>query len=118
MRIFFLLIAFLIFNFSYAQPNWLFLKEKKPKYVGPQWIQKNKASIDIAEGVFVNWNAGGTNSISGRVDLKSSLNSSEEGLSKVKSVASSTEIKFSTNASCSMSSGCTASPSGLILEIK
>jgi hypothetical protein len=74
MRFFFLLVACLIFNFSYAQPNWLFLKEKKPKYVGPQWIQKNKASIDIAEGVFVNWNAGGTNSISGRVDLKSTLN--------------------------------------------
>lgn len=74
MRIFFLLVAYLFFNSTYAQPNWLFLKEKKPKYIGPQWIQENKASIDLTEGVFVNWNAGGTNSISGIVDFKSILN--------------------------------------------
>lgn len=40
----------------------------------PKWIQNNKASLDISEVTFVNWNAGGSNSISGLFGLKSSLN--------------------------------------------
>ncbi|MEC3907530.1 DUF3078 domain-containing protein [Tamlana sp. 2201CG12-4] len=74
MRTFVLLLLCFIFNFSYAQPDWLFLKEKEKKYVGPQWTQENKAALDLSEAVFVNWNAGGSNSISGLVDLKSLYN--------------------------------------------
>lgn len=39
-----------------------------------KWVQKNRASIDISEVTFVNWNAGGSNSISGLLGLKSTLN--------------------------------------------
>lgn len=40
----------------------------------PKWAQSNKASIDISEVTFVNWNAGGSNSISGLLGLTSTLN--------------------------------------------
>lgn len=56
------LTAFLI-QTTLAQPDSLFIKEKKV-YDGPQWKQKQKASIDISQVSFTNWNAGGTNSIS------------------------------------------------------
>lgn len=45
-----------------------------------KWVQKNKASLDISEVTFVNWNAGGTNSISGLLGLDSSLNYDQENL--------------------------------------
>jgi hypothetical protein len=64
----------LFFNLSFAQPDSLFIKEDPLKYTGPQWTQKNKASFDLSEVAFVNWNAGGTNSISGLLGLKSKLN--------------------------------------------
>ncbi|MEO5788262.1 MAG: DUF3078 domain-containing protein [Gelidibacter sp.] len=40
----------------------------------PKWIQNNKASLDVSEVTFVNWNAGGSNSISGLMGFRSSLN--------------------------------------------
>lgn len=40
----------------------------------PKWVQKNRASVDISEVTFVNWNAGGSNSISALLGLNSSLN--------------------------------------------
>lgn len=40
----------------------------------PKWIQKNRVSLDISEVTFVNWNSGGSNSISGLLGLNSSLN--------------------------------------------
>ncbi len=36
-----------------------------PKAVTPHWDKKNSVGFDISENTFVNWNAGGTNSISG-----------------------------------------------------
>ncbi|MCF7561481.1 DUF3078 domain-containing protein [Sabulilitoribacter multivorans] len=57
-----------------AQPDSLFLKKEKKPYQGPQWVQKNKASIDLNEVAFFNWNSGGTNSISALIGLRSSLN--------------------------------------------
>lgn len=39
-----------------------------------KWIQKNRVSLDISEVTFVNWNSGGSNSISGLLGLNSSLN--------------------------------------------
>jgi hypothetical protein len=64
----------LFFNLSFAQPDSLFIKEKKQKYTGPQWIQKNKGTVDINQVSFTNWNAGGSSSISGLLGLISSIN--------------------------------------------
>ena len=63
----------LCFQFITAQPYNLFLKAKKEKYDGPQWTQKNKASIDLSQVSFTNWNSGGVNSISGLLGLESYL---------------------------------------------
>ena len=69
-----LLILFcLCFKYNHAQPDSLFIKEKQPKYTGPQWVQKNTATFDLSQVAFVNWNAGGSNSISGLLDVKSKL---------------------------------------------
>ncbi|MCK0123483.1 DUF3078 domain-containing protein [Gelidibacter sp. F2691] len=40
----------------------------------PKWVQKNKATVDISEVTFVNWNSGGSNSISALLGLNSNLN--------------------------------------------
>lgn len=74
MKIFVLLVFSFFCVSSFGQPNWLFIKEKKDEYTGPQWIYENKAAFLINEAVFINWNAGGTNSISGILDLKSNIN--------------------------------------------
>ena len=61
------LLEVLFFSFSlavFAQPDSLFIKEKTIKIQGPEWTQQSKASIDLSEVTFVNWNAGGSNSIS------------------------------------------------------
>lgn len=57
-----------------AQPDSLFLKAKKKKYNGPEWKQKNRASFDLSQVSFSNWNSGGTNSISGLFGFESSAN--------------------------------------------
>lgn len=71
-------LIYLAVNFIFAQPDSLYIKEIKEKYTGPQWKQKNKVSIDLSEVTFVNWNSGGTNSISGLLGLKSRLNYSDK----------------------------------------
>ncbi|SFD20160.1 DUF3078 domain-containing protein [Algibacter pectinivorans] len=68
----------LCFQFSNAQPDSLFIKEKKVKYVGPQWKQENKGTVDINQVSFTNWNSGGSTSISGLLGLMSSLNYSDK----------------------------------------
>lgn len=40
----------------------------------PKWEQKNRAALDINEVTFVNWSAGGSNSISALVGFTSTLN--------------------------------------------
>lgn len=45
-----------------------------PPIEKPRWVQKNTAGVDISEVTFVNWNAGGSNSISALVAMNSSLN--------------------------------------------
>lgn len=57
-----------------AQPDSLFLKSQKKKYQGPQWTQTNKATLDLNEVAFVNWNSGGSNSVSGLLGLRSEYN--------------------------------------------
>ncbi|NNC50798.1 MAG: DUF3078 domain-containing protein [Flaviramulus sp.] len=69
-----LLLICLSYHVSIAQPDSLFIKEKKRKYDGPQWNQDNKLSVDLNEAAFVNWNSGGSNSISGLLGLRSSYN--------------------------------------------
>ncbi|WP_298239103.1 DUF3078 domain-containing protein [uncultured Algibacter sp.] len=64
----------LFFNLGFGQPDSLFIQEKTQKYTGPQWTQQNRASLDLSEVAFVNWNSGGTNSISGLLGIKSNLN--------------------------------------------
>lgn len=64
----FLIIIFLFAcGVTFAQPDSLFLKPKdntdKIPLV-PVWFKENKAVLDFNEVAFVNWNSGGTNSIS------------------------------------------------------
>ena len=66
------------FHFANSQPDTLFIKKVEEKYVGPQWVQKNKASIDLSEVAFVNWSSGGSNSISGLLGFESSANYSDQ----------------------------------------
>ena len=74
----FLIIACLLFQCIHAQPDSLFLKVAKPKYDGPQWQQKNKATFDLSEVAFVIWNSGGSNSISGLIGFETSANYSDK----------------------------------------
>ncbi|MBD0824010.1 DUF3078 domain-containing protein [Aestuariibaculum marinum] len=73
-----LIIFCFFFQIISAQPDSLFLKIKPEKYEGPQWVQKNKATVDLSEVAFVNWNAGGTNSISGLLGFETSANYSDK----------------------------------------
>lgn len=66
------------FHFAYSQPDTLFIKKVEEKYVGPQWVQKNKISIDLSEVAFVNWSSGGSNSISGLLGFETSANYSDQ----------------------------------------
>ncbi|KJD34609.1 hypothetical protein PK35_02175 [Tamlana nanhaiensis] len=72
--------AFFIASVSYAQPSFLFKKDKdkEEKYAGPQWDQTNKASVYLSQVSFVNWNAGGTNSISGLFAFETKANYSDK----------------------------------------
>lgn len=78
MRFILLTLVCCSFFVSNAQPDSLYLKEKPKKYDGPKWVKKNKATVDLSEVAFVNWNAGGSNSISGLVGLQSSRNYSDK----------------------------------------
>lgn len=60
----FLVLTCLFFQAIYAQPDSLFIKEKIKKEIVPEWKYASKASIDLSEVTFVNWNSGGSNSIS------------------------------------------------------
>lgn len=65
-------------QFAFAQPDSLFIKPITPKdelkELRPEWTQKNKATFDLSEVAFVNWNAGGSNSISGLLGIRSEVN--------------------------------------------
>lgn len=71
------LIGFCV-QFAFAQPDSLFVIRNVPKddikEMRPEWTQKNKATFDLSEVAFVNWNAGGSNSISGLVGIRSEAN--------------------------------------------
>lgn len=67
-------LVFLFSLLTIAQPDSLFLKVKKTVYDGPEWNQKSKASFDLSQVSFTNWNSGGSNSISGLLGFTSSAN--------------------------------------------
>ncbi len=46
----------------------------KPPVVKSNWVLKNKANVDFSEIAFVNWNSGGTSSISALGAFESTLN--------------------------------------------
>ncbi len=68
----FVVLAFICFEWIVAQPNTLFFKPET-KIDEPIWTQTNRAGVDINEVAFINWNAGGTNSISALFALSSIL---------------------------------------------
>ncbi|MDD7884938.1 DUF3078 domain-containing protein [Flavivirga sp. 57AJ16] len=77
-NVFFVSLCF-FFQLISAQPDSLFLqknteKKAEKKMERPEWIQKNKATVDLSEVSFVNWNSGGSNSISGLFGVQSSAN--------------------------------------------
>jgi Protein of unknown function (DUF3078) len=78
MKSIFVILFCLLFNVCTAQPDSLFLKKKEEKEKGPEWVQKNKFSIDLNEVTFVNWNAGGSNSISALLGYKFSYDYSDK----------------------------------------
>jgi len=65
------IISFISFQFVFAQPDSLYFKTENINI--PKWTQKNKASVLLSEVAFVNWNAGGSNSISALVNFESVL---------------------------------------------
>ncbi|CAH8281758.1 DUF3078 family protein [Mariniflexile fucanivorans] len=70
-----LLMAVCFFSqLAQSQPDTLFLKTKAAVYDGPIWVRKNKVSANLNQVTFVNWNAGGSNSISGLLGMESSAN--------------------------------------------
>lgn len=76
-NVLFILFCFL-FNLSMAQPDSLFLKKKVEKEKRPEWIQKQRFTVDLNEVSFVNWNAGGSNSISALLGYQFSYDYSDK----------------------------------------
>jgi len=69
-----ILVLFLIaVQFVVAQPDSLYFKAKRATVTAPRWSQNNKASFDLSEVAFVNWNSGGSNSISALIGIASTL---------------------------------------------
>ena len=55
-------ILFFVYQFSFSQ----IIKTELPDTIS-FWTKENKVGLDISQITFVNWNAGGNNSISGLV---------------------------------------------------
>ncbi|MBU3822463.1 DUF3078 domain-containing protein [Flavobacteriaceae bacterium XHP0103] len=64
MRYIFFVLFLVSFNAVTAQPDSLYFKAKAEKIIRPEWKQSNKLSVDLNQATFVNWNAGGSNTIS------------------------------------------------------
>ncbi|SDZ74616.1 DUF3078 domain-containing protein [Bizionia paragorgiae] len=68
MRVIFLLATLCFSVHSFAQQNTITVKSEQDSIVAKDsikpWTIKNKAGLDLSEVTFVNWNAGGSNSIS------------------------------------------------------
>ncbi len=68
----FLIISIIFFQFVNAQPDSLFFKPATNPNV-PIWTNTNTAGLDINEVAFVNWNSGGSTSISALIGVNSVL---------------------------------------------
>lgn len=80
MRVFILLFAIVTISSAKAH-NHLTVKDSVVKALDTaKWVQKNKAGLDIHEVTFVNWNAGGSNSISALFNLVSTLRYQKDNL--------------------------------------
>ena len=73
MRNIIFLVFILLFQYLNAQPNSVFFVDQT-KGESPKWIRLNKASLDISEVAFVNWNSGGSNSVSALIGFESAIN--------------------------------------------
>lgn len=71
MKYFSIVICFLFVHIANSQTDSTVVKALDSL---PMWIQKNRVGLDINEATFINWNAGGSNSISALLRLESSLN--------------------------------------------
>ena len=71
MKKFLFILSIVSFQFIVAQPDSLYFKTENINI--PKWSQKNKASALLSEVAFVNWNAGGSNSISALFSFESAL---------------------------------------------
>jgi hypothetical protein len=71
-------LCFLLFNVVVAQPDSLYLKKKVEKEKRPEWVKKQRFTVDLNEVSFVNWNAGGSNSISALVGYQFSYDYSDK----------------------------------------
>ena len=55
-----------------AQPTSLFMKDRQ-KEIAPEWKKNNKVGVDLSEVTFVNWNSGGSNSVSALFSSESNI---------------------------------------------
>lgn len=76
MKFKFTLLALLFYSLSYSQfynfsftPIDSLVQDKTPK----KWLQLNSVGLDLSQVAFVNWNAGGSNSISALLNIFSSI---------------------------------------------
>ena len=65
-----LLLLFTSFNIQAQEPITTDSLDNKTQILKSNWNNFNKASLDISEVAFINWNAGGSNSISGLLGLE------------------------------------------------
>ena len=71
MKYFKVIVFFIFFQFANSQTDSTAVKAIDSL---PKWEQKNRAGLDINEVTFVNWSAGGSNSISALLRFESGLN--------------------------------------------
>lgn len=81
MRFCLVILAILSFQISKAQDSIVKTQDSVVKVLDTvAWVQTNRAGLDINEVTFVNWNAGGSNSVSALFNIVSSLSYKKENL--------------------------------------
>ncbi len=73
-----------------AQPTSIFMKDKKGEIIEihPEWKSNNKLGVDLSEVTFVNWNSGGSNSVSALFNFESNVDYSDKYYTWKNSLAS------------------------------
>ena len=91
MKFRFTIIIVLFYNLSFSQfIDLSFVKSNSNVTIQEhqKWEQSNKLGLDLSEVAFVNWNSGGSNSISALVNVFSTLKYREDNLAWVASIRS------------------------------